>query len=117
MNFKLYIIVPFVLLLTVVHGQEEFFKPGAEWYYSAGYGLLQLSGHSLVKYAGDTIIDGYSLKKIDRTFYSFDLQDPTIPIDTFYSDPRYFMQIGDSILGYDEGFIKLHWIITNQKNP
>jgi hypothetical protein len=113
MKKKIIYLVILTILLMSKYGtaQVDFFRPGTEWYYGFySYGLLVARGYTLYKYEGDTTIDVHLLKKLSSTTYTFDLDEPTIPLDTFYSSPRFYKQSGDSILNYYQGDLTLAWV-------
>jgi hypothetical protein len=74
-------LLPFLLLLAQpVFSQAEFAPPGAEWYFksTSGYTTEQFSysGFSHLQYAGDTVFDGLTCKKICATLYRFENAQP-----------------------------------------
>ena len=110
-----------VILFIIAFGQEiaiaqiDFFPPGAEWYFSYKYpGLIEARGYTRYAYTGDVEIGGREAKRLDRTTYKLDYDNPTIPIDTINDEPLYMVQSGDSILYYADSVYQLLWRIGLQ---
>ncbi|HEY3385347.1 MAG TPA: T9SS type A sorting domain-containing protein [Saprospiraceae bacterium] len=94
-----------------VSGQSNFFPPGAEWYYSFKVpGLLKSRGYTRFEYTGDVELGGRNAKRLDRTTYILDYDQPTIPIDTITEDPFYMAQSSDSIFYFADSVYQLLWI-------
>lgn len=83
--------------LTIVHSQEEFAPPGAEWIFS--YSQFNYEGFEYITYDRDTIIDGESTKILSRLRRYVDINAPTDTIEENISD-AYIRQEGDQIFQY-----------------
>ncbi len=98
-------------------GQVDFFPPGAEWYYSfKNPGLLQVRGYTKIYLIGDEEIGGRQAKRLGRTNYYLDYDNPTVPIDTSYEEPFYMAQSGDSVFYYVDTSFQLLWRNDVQAN-
>lgn len=101
----------FLLPSTEIHAQQDFFQPGAEWYYGYKGLLIAERGFTRLSYSRDTTISGVSAKIVERRNYILDYDNPTTPIDSVMLNPLFLAQSGDSILKYALGKFELLWRI------
>jgi len=91
----------FFICLSSAKSQIDFFPSGVQWFYGFNTpGLIQSRGYTKFTYTGDIFLSGKQAKRLERTTYHFDYQNPTIPIDTVYQGAAYMAQVSDSIFYY-----------------
>src|SRR5690242_10605533 len=91
----------FFFCSSSLRSQIDFFPPGVQWFYGFNNpGLIQNRGYSKFTYTGDVFLSGKQSKRLERTTYFFDYQNPSIPIDTVSQGAIYMAQVLDSIFYY-----------------
>ncbi|GAB1419430.1 hypothetical protein MASR2M12_21950 [Bacteroidales bacterium] len=65
-------IISFILLLPIhnLYAQSNWCPPGSVWYY--GFDAEYFSGYIKIEYVGDTLIQSFPCKKLQKTMYSYD---------------------------------------------
>lgn len=94
-------LLTFFIFSSAVWSQLDFFPPGVKWYFAFDVpGLIQTKGFTEYVYTGDVFLSNRTAKRLARTTYYFDYNNPTIPTDTSSVSSFYMAQSGDSIFYY-----------------